>query len=52
MSSSAHRRSRACEPARQTLATAALVLASAADLVVRYGATRLSKALTQLPRPP
>lgn len=52
MSSSAPRRDTTSGPALWLLVTAALVLLAAVDLVVLYGALRLSEALTHHSRPP
>ena len=52
MSGSAPRRHTTSTPALWLLATAALVLLVAVDLVVLYGALRLSEALTHHSRPP
>lgn len=52
MSSSAHHHDQTSEPSLWPLATAALVLIAAADLLVYYGAVRLSEAITRHSRPP
>lgn len=52
MSSNAPHCDETSEPALWPLVTAALVLVAAADLVVLYGALRLSEALTHHTRPP
>ena len=52
MSSSAPRRDRTSDAALWPLVTAALVLILAVDLVVWYGAVRLSEALARHTRPP
>jgi len=52
MSSRAHHHDETSDPPHRPLATAALVLVAAADLLVRYGAARLSEAFTHHSRPP